>query len=173
MRRLAGQGARHGSTLFGRAGDITKRPPVWAVVAGVLALGGPRGRQAAMRGAGGYVVAAVAHLPLKVLVDRTRPPGAHRLTVTSSFPSGHCASELAFSIAAAQEVPWLIVPLYAATLAAEWSMIRSQAHYPSDIFGGAALGIVVAVVAQKVWPSKRKMAKADEDGDPGPLPINI
>lgn len=174
MTKLAGEGSRHGSSLFGRFGDITKRPPMWAVFAGALAVTGPKGRRAAFRGGVSYVAGAVAHLPVKWLVDRGRPPGAHRLTMTSSFPSGHCASELAFSIGAAQEVPWLIVPLYAATLAAEWSMVRSQAHYPSDIFAGAAVGIVVAVVAQRVWPSQRRLTKGDHDvneqrtDDPGP-----
>lgn len=163
MTKLAGEGSRHGSTLFGRLGDITKRPPMWAVFAGALAVTGPKGRQAAFRGGVGYVAGAVAHMPVKLLVDRARPPGAHRLTMTSSFPSGHCASELAFSIGAAQEVPWLIFPLYAATLAAEWSMVRSQAHYPSDIFAGAAVGIAVALVAQRIWPPQRRLAKRDHD----------
>ncbi len=157
MTKLAGEGSRHGSTLFGKAGDITKRPPMWGVFAAALALTGPTGRQAATRAGAIYVAAGVVHLPIKLLVHRSRPPGAHRMTLSSSFPSGHCASELAFSIGAAQEVPWLIVPLYAATLAAEWSMVRSQAHYPSDIFAGAAVGIAVAVVAQKLWPSYRSL----------------
>lgn len=159
MFKLAGVGSRHGTTWFGRLGDVTKRPPMWAVIAGAIAVTGPRGRQAAFRGGVTFVAAAVAHLPLKLLCNRRRPPGAHRFTVSSSFPSGHCASELAFSMGAAQEVPWLIVPLYAATLAGEWSMVRSQAHYPSDIFAGAAVGIVVALVAQKVWPTQRSLAK--------------
>ena len=51
-------------------------------------------------------------------------------------------------------IRWLIVPLYAATLAGEWSLVRSR-HYPSDIFGGAAISVVVALVASKVWPAHR------------------
>jgi undecaprenyl-diphosphatase len=162
MTKLAGEGSRYGTSLFGRVGDVSKRPPVWAAIAGVIAVSGPRAHHAAVRGGVSYLAAAVAHLPVKLIVARGRPPGAHRYTVTSSFPSGHCASELAFSIGAAQEIPWLIVPLYAATVAAEWSMVRSQAHYPSDIFAGAAVSIVVALVAQKVWPPHRVVAN-DED----------
>jgi membrane-associated phospholipid phosphatase len=65
---------------------------------------------------------------------------------------------LAFSLGAAQEVPWLFVPLYAATLAGEWSLVRSRAHYPSDIFAGAAISVAVALVAQRVWPPHRTEA---------------
>ncbi len=159
MTKLVGKGSKHGSTWFGKAGDITKKPPVWAAMAAGLAMTGPRGRRAAKRGAVSYVAGAAAHLAVKVVVDRRRPPGASRHTsvgpITSSFPSGHCASELAFTLGAAQEVPWLIVPLYAATIAAEWSMVRSRAHYPSDIFGGAAISILVALVLSKAWPPHR------------------
>jgi membrane-associated phospholipid phosphatase len=115
MTKLVGTGSKQGSTWFGKAGDITKRPPVWAGMAAALAMTGPRGRQAAKRGAVSYVAGAGAHLAVKLVVGRSRPPGASRHTtigpITSSFPSGHCASELAFSLGAAQEVPWLIVPL--------------------------------------------------------------
>ncbi len=165
MQKLVGRGATKGSTWVGRAGDIAKQPPVWAGVAGVLALSGPRGRQAAVRGGLGYVAASVAHLPIKAIVRRGRPPGASRLTkigpLTSSFPSGHCASELAFSLGAAQELPWLFVPLYAATLVSEWSLIRSRSHYPSDVFAGAALAVAISLVAWKFWPSHRSRAGED------------
>ena len=85
------------------------------------------------------------------------------MSITSSFPSGHCASELAFSLGATQEIPSLIVPLYAATLAAESSMVRSRAHYPSDIVAGAAVSIVVALVAWKVWPPHRVAGEVGDD----------
>lgn len=160
MTRLAGAGARSGTSGFGRFGDITKRPPLWAGIALALALSGPRGRNAAVRGGVAYVAAALGHLPIKAVVHRHRPPGAERLArfgpVTSSFPSGHCASELGFTLGAAQEIPLLFVPLYTATLAAEWALVRSRAHYPSDILGGAAVAIVVALVLSKTWEPHRK-----------------
>lgn len=159
MTKVVGKGSRPGGTWLSQVGDITKRPPVWAGIAGAVALAGPRGRQAAIRGSVAYAVAGLVHLPVKLVVGRGRPPGAAKHTslgpVTSSFPSGHCASELAFSLGAAQEIPWLFVPLYAATLAAEWSLVRSRAHYPSDVFAGAALAIILALVAWKAWPPHR------------------
>ncbi len=159
MARLVGDGARRGSSLVGRFGDHTKRPAVWAGIALALALSGRRGRNAAVRGGVGYVAGALMQLPVGIVVHRRRPEGAARLArigpVTSSFPSGHCASELGFSIGAAQEIPWLFVPLYSATLAAEWALVRCRAHYPSDIFGGAAIAIVVALAMAKAWPPHR------------------
>ncbi len=173
MEKLVGKGAKKGSTWVGRAGDVAKQPPVWAGVAGALALTGPRGRQAAARGGVFYVAASLAHLPIKAVVKRRRPPGASRHTkvgpLTSSFPSGHCASELAFSLGAAQELPYLFVPLYAATLVSEWSLVRSRSHYPSDVFAGAGLAIAVSLLMLKIWPPVRSRAdEADGDQD-GPL----
>ncbi len=159
MTKLVGRGSRHDSTWFGRVGDVTKRPPVWMGIATALALAGPGSRRSAVRGSAFYVAGTVAHLAVKVLVRRKRPKGASRHTsigpVTSSFPSGHCAGELAFSLGAAQEIPWLFVPLYGATLAGEWSLVRSRGHYPSDIFAGAAISIAIALVAARLWPSHR------------------
>ena len=71
--------------------------------------------------------------------------------MTSSLSSGHAASDLAFNLAAAQELPLLFIPLSGATLAAHWSMVRSRGYYLSDVLVGGALGVVVAGVAWKVW----------------------
>ena len=161
MTRLVGSGAKHGSTWFGRAGDVTKQPLAWAGAAAVLAMTGPRGRQVAARGSAGSLSATAIHLAVKVVVGRRRPPGASTHTsigpITSSFPSGHCASALAFTLVAAQEIPLLFVPLYAATFAGEWSLVRSRAHYPSDIFAGAAISGLVGFVGWKLWPPQRRL----------------
>lgn len=149
--------ARRGSTWFGRLGDITQQPPVWAALAGLLAVwGGPRGKRAAVRGTACYAAAAaVANLVIKPWVGRSRPPGSGEGRpgpVTSSFPSGHTATDLAFVFAVAQELPALFIPLAGATTAAHWSMVRSRGHYPSDVLVGGAVGIAVAVTAWRLWP---------------------
>ncbi len=156
MDRLVGRGSRKGTTWFGRVGDVTQRPVTWAGVALALALaGGRRGRRAALRGGVGYAIAALAHLPLKALVDRDHPKGAFRLNLgpfTSSFPSGHAASDLAFVFGVAQELPLLLLPLSGATLAGHWTLLRKRSHYPSDILVGGTLGLVVAAILWKLWP---------------------
>ncbi|MBW3651388.1 MAG: hypothetical protein KY458_12555 [Actinobacteria bacterium] len=55
MRKLVGKGSRKCSTPFGRVGDIIQHPRVWAGVAAVLAVFGPKGRRAAVRGAACYL----------------------------------------------------------------------------------------------------------------------
>lgn len=159
MDKMVKEGSRKGVTRFGKVADKLKHPPTWAAIAGVLAMTGPRGRHAAARGSLSFALASLVHLPIKALIGRDHPPGASRVArvgpVTSSFPSGHMASELAFSLGAAQELPLLILPLYGATVASEWSLIRSRSHYPSDVFAGGLLAVGVAAAMWKLWPTRR------------------
>jgi undecaprenyl-diphosphatase len=147
-------------------GDVVQQPPVWAGLAAALALGGgARGRRAACRGSICYgVTAIVANVLIKPLVRRSRPPGADENRIgplTSSFPSGHAATDLAFTLAASQEIPVLFVALAPATMAAHWSLVRSRGHYPSDVIVGGFLAVAVALVAWKLWPPGPR-----EDGEP-------
>jgi len=158
VRGVVGKGSRKGSSFFGRAGDIIQRPPAWAGVAALLSATGERGRRAALRGGVCYLSAALVHLPIKRLVGRRHPPGAalHQLgPVTSSFPSGHAASDLAFTLGAAQELPLAFLPLSGCTMAVHWALVRKRAHYPTDVLAGGALGIAVALTAWKLWPPRR------------------
>lgn len=163
---LLPKGATQGSTWFGRMGDIVQQPPVWLGVAGLLALGGgDRGQRAAVRGTLCYGVTAIlGNLVIKPLVGRRRPPGAGENRtgpITSSFPSGHAATDLAFTLAASQEIPALFIALAPATMAAHWSLIRSQGHYPTDVFAGGVLAVLVVAVTWKVWPPG---PPADDEG---------
>ena len=76
------------------------------------------------------------------------------------------ASELAFSLGAAQELPLLILPLYGATVLSEWSLIRSRSHYPSDVFAGGLLALGVAAAVWKLWPTRRSLQ--NEEDRPAP-----
>lgn len=165
MTKMVKEGSRQGVTRFGKVADKLKRPPTWAAIAGAIAVTGPRGRSAAVRGSACYLAAALAHLPLKALVGRKHPRGSSRVArvgpVTSSFPSGHAAGELAFSLGAAQEIPALLIPLYAATAASEWSLLRARSHYLSDVIAGAALAVGVAAAAWKLWPTDAAEGRLD------------
>jgi len=139
-------------------GGVTKRPPVWAVVAaGLVAFGKRRGRDAAVRGGTAYAIAAVlANLVCKPLVHRKRPAGAsaHAIgPVTSSFPSGHAATDVAFILSVSQVVPVLFLPLSGATMAGHWSLVRTRAHHLTDVLAGGALGVAVALALRAWWPT--------------------
>jgi len=140
-------------------GRVTKRPPIWAVVAaGLVAFGKRRGRDAAVRGGTAYAIAAVlANLVCKPLVHRKRPAGAsaHATVgpITSSFPSGHAATDVAFILSVSQVVPVLFLPLSGATMAGHWSLVRTRAHHVTDVLAGGALGVAVALALRAWWPT--------------------
>ena len=159
------------TTVLDRVGAITKRPPIWAVVAvGLVARGGGRGRDAALRGGVAYGVAAVlANVVIKPAVHRKRPAGSEQARIgplTSSFPSGHAATDLAFVFGVSQRVPTLFPPLAACTIAAHWSLVRTRAHHVSDILVGGALGIAVAVAVGALWPNDDVEPASPDNGTP-------
>jgi membrane-associated phospholipid phosphatase len=137
-------------------GHVAQQPPVWAGIAAALEVGGgERGRRAATRGSICYWAAVVvANVLIKPLVRRPRPAEAGEGRpgpVTSSFPSGHAASDLAFTFGVAQELPVLFVPLAVATAVGHWSLVRSRGHHASDVLVGGAIGVGVALAASQLW----------------------
>ena len=123
MWKLVGTGSRRGSSLPSRVGDAMRQPRTWIAITTVLALSGPRGRRAALRGVGCAGTSSVIHLLVKPLFRRRRPWRAqlmHLGPLTSSFPSGHTASDLGYMFGAAQELPWLLAPLSCVTLGSHW-----------------------------------------------------
>ncbi len=108
-----------------------------------------------------YADSAIPHVAIKIVSRRIRPlampPGSDythtffRSTITpfgkgSSFPSGHAAG--AFSIATViahrygdhKWVPWMA---YGIAGVFSFSRVPDRAHYPSDVFLGAAIGYVI------------------------------
>jgi membrane-associated phospholipid phosphatase len=166
MWKLVGTGSRRGSSLPSRAGDVLRQPLVWGGAAAAMALTGPRGRRAALRGTAYAAASGLLQLALKRLVRRPRPRGAGLMAlgpVTSSFPSGHTATDLSFTFGAAQEAPALLAPLSLATLGSHWSLIRGREHYPSDVLAGGALATTVAVLASRLWPPAAVAPAARDD----------
>ncbi len=132
---------------------------VWLALLGVLAaLGGRTGRWAALAGLVALMVGFASSEGLKDLVMQPRPftslPEA-RLLVSPpesySFPSSNVAYAFAASIGSSLAARRLVgrVPLWgwsflALAAAISYSRVYVGVHYPSDVLGGAILGVLVS-----------------------------
>ena len=109
-----------------RLSDAANQSRLWLATAAVVALvGGPRGRRAAAESVASIGLAsAVSNLALKGLAPHRPRPGSSgddvvasrrvRRPTSSSFPSGHAASAIAFASTMGEEVPVTWLPLHAA-----------------------------------------------------------
>jgi undecaprenyl-diphosphatase len=138
---------------------------LWMGVAGALALGGgAAGRRAARHGLAALALSsAVVNLGLKPLFDRARPkratdpsPRYVDMPSSTSFPSGHAASALAFANAVAADLPVLALPIRAVATAVAYSRVHAGVHYPGDVVVGAMLGAVAADVVRSVAGRRRR-----------------
>ncbi|AUG29625.1 phosphatase PAP2 family protein [Microbacterium sp. PAMC21962] len=145
-----------------RAAD---RSVLWMGVAALLAATGrPRARRAAVRGLAAIgLTSLLANQVSKRLHRRPRPAItqvpvqrlAHRIPASTSFPSGHSASAMAFAAAASAESPILTVPLRMLAGLVGFSRVATGAHYPSDVAAGFALGEAVAWLTTRIVPVER------------------
>jgi len=117
--------------------------------------------QTAMLAAEAYFDSAIPHVVMKLVSRRVRPsavPPNQNFSDTffrshvgilgkgSSFPSGHAAAAFAIGTVMARRygrhkwVPWVSYGLAAAI---SFSRVPDMAHFPSDVFFGAALGYTI------------------------------
>jgi membrane-associated phospholipid phosphatase len=119
----------------------------------LAASGGATVRRAALTGVAAIGAASlVVNQPMKLAGNRARPdrPG-HAvpearwvpMPTSTSFPSGHSASALAFAVAVGDVVPSLRLPLRAAASTVAFSRVYTGVHYPGDVLVGAATGAVL------------------------------
>lgn len=137
-----------------RLSNLANHSKLWiAVAAGLFALGGERGRRAALSGMAAVVAnSAVVNLPMKLASGRARPdpdaagvPAARQVPMPSSasFPSGHSASGFAFAGAVASSMPVLATPLRGLASAVAYSRVHTGVHYPGDVIAGSFIGATI------------------------------
>lgn len=84
---------------------------------------------------------------LKVSVRRERPNGSN----TRSFPSGHSYSWFTSATVVERHYGfWAALPVYGLWAVVGLSRVENEAHYFSDVIGGAALGYLIGRTARRV-----------------------
>jgi undecaprenyl-diphosphatase len=139
---------------------------VWAAICGFLFIfGGEKGRKVAILGLAALFVSNVVVYLLKFIIAEPRPfitlPNVDLLVSESefySFPSGHTASSFAAAMVIGLKYKLnfrgknyrLIYPLLAFAGVIGFSRIYIGVHYPLDVFFGAIVGILSALLVLKV-----------------------
>jgi undecaprenyl-diphosphatase len=150
--------ADQGFRLLGRAADRSK---LWFVIAALLISRKGAARRGGLRGVGAIGFASfAASFVAKRLFPRRRPaaellPVYRRMTrrpTSSSFPSGHSASAVAFASAVAMEYPKAAIGVAPLALAVGYSRVHTGVHWPTDVAAGAAIGVGAAYATRHWWP---------------------
>jgi len=95
---------------------------------------------------------------LKPIINRTRPfvvnpnaPLIYERPTDASFPSGHTAVSFAcaFSLMFGKIKVWIPAMVLAALIA--FTRLYLYMHYPTDILGGIAVGVIAGLFANKLF----------------------
>lgn len=114
-----------------------------------------------------FFASAAASDVIKLAVDRARPVDDPlvREPSTHSFPSGHATTSFACAATLARFVPRQAVPvLYVLAVAIAYSRVYVGVHYPLDVLGGAALGLLVATALRLLPAVLRRSRPAQRAG---------
>jgi undecaprenyl-diphosphatase len=114
-----------------------------------------------------YFTSAALSDAIKLSVDRARPvdhPLVHAPT-THSFPSGHAMTSFA---CAATLAPFVgrrgAVVLYLLAAGIAYSRVYVGVHFPLDVLGGAALGLLIATALRLLPAALRRSRRAQRAG---------
>ena len=126
--------------------------PLGAITPLLLWLAGKRREGVALLAT--FTVSTLLAVGIQLLVMRPRPAGIRTVQLISafpSFPSGHAAA--AFGGATLVSLIWRRASLFAlpGAILVSFSRLYLGQHYPSDLFGGAILGVSVATAVYGCW----------------------
>ncbi|MEI2277698.1 phosphatase PAP2 family protein [Paenarthrobacter ilicis] len=176
--------------FFRRLSAAATKGKLWFGVAGVMSAFPGRPRRAALHGLLALGVASgVTNVIFKRLLPRARPRPEQLpffrfvdpQPTSSSMPSGHSASAVAFAVGAGIVSPAIGVALAPIAAGVAYSRVHTGAHWPSDVVLGSALGAGSAFLTRKWWPAtpaepkpRRTPAEAPaiHDGDGLSIAVN-
>jgi len=143
---------------------------IWVLIAVGFAVATRRPTAAALAAATIWSADLLA-LAIKVPVDRPRPfvvdpqPAPLLLGVIGdSFPSAHAATSFAGALVLSRWVPGRWPILFGLALAIAYSRVYVGVHYPGDVLGGAALGLVVAIALPRLVAALQRPRPAPPPG---------
>jgi undecaprenyl-diphosphatase len=117
------------------------------------------------------LVAIGLSLGLRQLIGRDRPPLVYPepkplvgVPHSGAFPSGHATTAFACATVIAWTWPRLAVPTFVLAAAIAWSRVYVGVHWPLDVLGGAALGILIATALLKLAEDRRLLPQARRAG---------
>jgi membrane-associated phospholipid phosphatase len=150
------EGAMKGLGMAGEWGAV------WVAIGlAAAAVDGSR-RQRWLRAAAVAPAAVGVNYVVKLSVRRPRPrlrrlPPLSAAPSELSFPSAHATSSLAAAAAMGRVAPGARPPLYGLAVAICLTRPYLGMHYPSDVLGGAALGLLIG----RLWPGLRGQGAED------------
>ncbi|MCD4849895.1 phosphatase PAP2 family protein [Arthrobacter sp. AK01] len=149
--------------FFRRLSAVATKGKLWFGVAGVMAAFPGKPRRAALHGLLALGVASgVTNVIFKRALPRSRPLPEHLplfrfvnpQPTSSSMPSGHSASAVAFAVGAGIVSPAIGLALAPIAAGVAYSRVHTGAHWPSDVVLGSALGAGAALVTRNWWPAR-------------------
>jgi len=149
--------------FFRRLSSAATKGKLWFGIAGIMATVPGKPRRAALHGLLALGVASgVTNVIFKRALPRRRPLPEHLplfrfvnpQPTSSSMPSGHSASAVAFAVGAGIVSPAIGVALAPIAVGVAYSRVHTGAHWPSDVVFGSALGAGAAFLTRKWWPAR-------------------
>ncbi|SDI97900.1 undecaprenyl-diphosphatase [Arthrobacter cupressi] len=163
LRRISRWPHGNHDAFFRNLSSSATKGKLWFAVAGGLASVPGKPRRAAVHGLLALGVAsAVTNLGFKTLLPRTRPLPehlpvfrfVHPQPTSSSMPSGHSASAVAFTLGVSFVHPALGALLAPVAAGVAYSRVHTGAHWPSDVVFGSAIGAGAALLTRRWWPER-------------------
>lgn len=110
-------------------------------------------KDVAQHSALGFIGDCATVIPLKLFINRERPDGENSRW-NSSFPSGHTTFSFTQAVIYSHHYPKMKIPLFIYATLVGFSRIYLGEHYPTDVLGGALLGISVGILTIKLCKTR-------------------